>query len=673
MNPTDVVLFLLFLGHQAQVPAFWTRAFLGGAGLLFLLTVLSLMVMLARAVLTSRQLVSLSDKPLSVIGKPLLFPVNFMHTRLSPVKDKFSNRFLIVGVPVGLRCRIGNLVAIDDSSLDVSPAPGDENWFWKRIWSHLSCWWTIDAAKLLHRGDHGVDLRKKLDNFLMSQVDTGCSIPNERMADHTSPSQNEDPAQWPYAYMMSVPQFMGWYRNVVSWWYLYNEQRELDALILEINNSYEEKRNILIRVRPTSDKLSALPSSPNAEFIDNRQLVQSLPSETRAIFYGGEWYKYIFASPFEKVDGVVSQRMMDPLKRSAWTSKASFSNMTTLDETGQVRMATRLVCDGPPIDPMQMSNWDVIKLVFRMTLPGMLTTAEIVIKALRIRFSGAMQMNKKTPVRSGSVGRHITKMELYVYRNNVFDTLLTPTASDLETIFRAYLARCIANCPEPVKLTYLPCRSFTNDVVVMQSPASLGKHETSLRHVSVEPADPAFYTRFINYKDVRSAIEQETKETGLPADPTSRHLIVSDVDLLLSVLESGAYEKADLSESSTAPQKHSTMLSICRGTSAFMDEFALSILDPLSRTVYMAASFRLSMARRLAFGSLRLFVIFSSVAALVSHWLLLDGLSFVCGKIAVDKLTGSHLDPRWTGTAGMLLGYGSAITAVNALKKWALR
>ncbi|KAL2849675.1 hypothetical protein BJX68DRAFT_255383 [Aspergillus pseudodeflectus] len=636
MNPTDVVLFLLYLGHQAQVPAFWTRAFLGGAGLLFLLTVLSLMVMLARAVLTSRQLVSLSDKPLGVIGKPLLFPVNFMHTRLSPVKDKFSNRFLIVGVPVGLRCRIGNLVAIDDSSLDVSPAPGDEKWFWKRIWSHLCCWWTIDAAKLLHRGDHGVNLRKKLDNFLMSQ--------------------NEDPAQWPYAYMMSVPQFMGWYRNVVSWWYLYNEQRELDALILEINNSYEEKRNILIRVRPTSDKLSALPSSPNAEFIDDRQLVQSLPSETRARFYGGEWYKYIFASPFEKVDGVVSQRMMDPLKRSAWTSKASFSNMTTLDETGQVRMATRLVCDGPPIDPMQMSNWDVIKLVFRMTLPGMLTTAEIVIKALRIRFSGAMQMNKKTPVRSGSVGRHITKMEF-----------------DLETIFRAYLARCIAKCPEPVKLTYLPCRSFTNDVVVMQSPASLGKHETSVRHVSVEPADPAFYTRFITYKDVRSAIEQETKETGLPADPTSRHLIVSDADLLLSVLESGAYEKADLCESSTASQKHSTMLSICRGTSAFMDEFALSILDPSSRTVYMAASFRLSMARRLAFGSLRLFRIFSSVAALVSQWLLLDGLSFVCGKFAVDKLTGSHLDPWWTGTAGMLLGYGSAIRAVNALKKWALR
>ncbi|KAJ0418749.1 hypothetical protein BJY00DRAFT_287319 [Aspergillus carlsbadensis] len=632
---TDVVLVLAFLGHQAQVPAFWTKAIVFGAGLLVLLAASSLIAMLARALITSRQLISLSDEPQTVIGKPLLFPVNFMHMRLSPVKDKFSNRFLIVGVPVGLRCRIGNLLAVDDSSLDVSPAPGDEEWFWKRIGSHLSCWWTIDAAKLLHRGDHGVDLRKKLDSFLQSQ--------------------NEDPAQWPYAYMMSVPQFMGFCRNVVSWWYLYNEQRELDAIILEINNSYKEKRNILLRVRPTSDKLTPSQLTPKAEFIDTRRLVQSLPSETKAKFYGGEWRKYIFASPFEKVDGVVSQRMMDPLKPSAWASNASFSNMTTLEETGEVRMATRLVCDGPPIDPTKMSSWEVIKLVFSMTLPGMLTTAEIILMALKIRFSGTMKMNKKPPVRSGSVGRHITKMEF-----------------DLEAIFHAYLTRCIATCPEPVKLTYLPCRSFTNDVIVMQSPSAYGKHETSMRQVSVEPADPAFYTRFINYKDVGSAIEQETKETGLPADPTSRPLIVSDVELLLSLLRSALSEKVDLRDSSTSPQKHRTILSVCRGTPTFMDEFALSLLNGSSRSVYVAACLRLSLSRRLAFGSLRLFGLLTSVTGLLLRWMVLRGLSFASSKFFLD-VAGLGLDPRWTGVAGLLLGYGCVTTALGAVKNWALR
>ncbi|KAL3459540.1 hypothetical protein BJX64DRAFT_291207 [Aspergillus heterothallicus] len=631
----DAAMLVLYLVSQAQVSSFWNKAIVAGAGLLLLVTIISLLAMLVRATFASRQLLSLSNKLQTVIGKPLLFPVNFKHMRLSPVKDKFSNRFLIVGVPVGLRCRFGNLLAIDDDSLDVSPAPGDESWSWKRIRSHLSCWWTMDAARMLHRGDHGVDLREKLDIFLKSQ--------------------NEDPRQWPYAYLMSVPKFMGMARNVVSWWYLYNEQRELDALILEINNSYWEKRNILMRVRPTSDKLNTSTKAGNAEFIDTRHLVQSLPSETKAKFYGGEWNKYIFASPFEKVNGVVSQRMMDPLKPSAWTSNASFSNMTTLEETGEVRMATRLVCDGPPIDPSQMTSWDVIKLVFRMTLPGMLTTAEIVVKALKIRFSGAMVMNKKTPVRSGSIGRHITKMEL-----------------DLEAIFRAYIARCIANCREPVRLTYLPCRSFTNDVIVMQSPSSYGREPTSIRKVSVEPMDPAFYTRFTNYPTARIAIEQETKETGLPADPTSRPVIVSDVDLLLSIFEATESEKPGFLVP-FFPRHRRTVLSLCRGYLAFMDEFVMGSLDPTSRSVYFSSCLRLSLARRVAFGSMRLFAVCDTVAGWLVRWVVLEALSMILCNNSALVFPNLNLDPRWANTGGVVLGYAFMMLAVGALHKWPVR
>jgi hypothetical protein len=200
----------------------------------------------------------------------------------------------------------------------------------------------------------------------------------------------------------------------VTWWYLYSEQRELDAMILEINNSYWEKRNVFLRVRPASDKLVNPPeASERAEYLDDHQSVQSLPSAPRASFYKGTWHKYIFASPFEKVDGVVSNRLMDPVQPGSWKANAPFSNMTTLEDSGEVRMATRLTCDGPPIDPSQMSAFDVAKFLFRWTLPGMLTTPEIIFKALKIRFTGLMRMNSKPPVRSGSVGRHITKLEAY--------------------------------------------------------------------------------------------------------------------------------------------------------------------------------------------------------------------------------------------------------------------
>lgn len=167
----DVTLLLLYLGHQSQLSAFSIRTATWSAILVMLIIVFSLLTMLARTLFMSRELITLSNESQTVLGKPLLFPVKFRHIRLSPVKDKFNNRFLLVGVPVGLRCRIGNLLAVDDKSLDVSPPPGDVALLsWTRLFSHWSCWFSFDSARFLHRGDHGVDLREKLDNFLKSQV-----------------------------------------------------------------------------------------------------------------------------------------------------------------------------------------------------------------------------------------------------------------------------------------------------------------------------------------------------------------------------------------------------------------------------------------------------------------------------------------------------------------------
>lgn len=167
----DTTLLLLYFGHKSQVSAFSIQSVTWSAIFVMLITVFSFLTMLARTLLISRELISLSNKDQIVLGKPLLFPVKFKHIRLSPVKDKFNNRFLLVGVPVGLRCRIGNLLAVDDKSLDVSPPPGDTTLFsWTRLSSHWSCWFSFDSARFLHRGDHGVDLREKLDNFLKSQV-----------------------------------------------------------------------------------------------------------------------------------------------------------------------------------------------------------------------------------------------------------------------------------------------------------------------------------------------------------------------------------------------------------------------------------------------------------------------------------------------------------------------
>lgn len=202
---------------------------------------------------------------------------------------------------------------------------------------------------------------------------------------------------------------------MVSWWYLYTEERELDAMILEINNSYDEKRNIFMKVSRVSEQpLKTSASSKTAEYLDDFYKVRSLSSLPQSTFYKGTWTKTIFASVFEKVDGLVTNRFMDPLQPTSWKPNASFSNMTTIGESGEVKMATRMTCCETPIDPTQMSSFQLLKFLLQWTVPGILTTAHIVFQALRIHYTGLMKMYAKTPVRAGSVARHATKPEMYV-------------------------------------------------------------------------------------------------------------------------------------------------------------------------------------------------------------------------------------------------------------------
>lgn len=165
----DIALLLLYLGHKSHIPSLWIKSVGVAVGLPIFTILIVLTIFLLRVLLRARQLVVLSDEPQTVIGKPLLFPMIFNHKRFVPVKDQFSNRFLAVGVPVGLRCRIGNLLAVDDTTLDLHCPPG-QGWSWKRALSHLSCWFSFDSERYLHRGSHELDLREKLDGFLRSEV-----------------------------------------------------------------------------------------------------------------------------------------------------------------------------------------------------------------------------------------------------------------------------------------------------------------------------------------------------------------------------------------------------------------------------------------------------------------------------------------------------------------------
>lgn len=212
---------------------------------------------------------------------------------------------------------------------------------------------------------------------------------------------------------MSVPRFLWWERNVVSFWYLYSASQELDAMIMEINNSFDEKRNVLFRLQPEFETpMAKFDFAREPKYLDQQKTVLSLPSLPSARFYKGIWEKHIFASPFEKVEGSISTRFMDPLQASSFNPTDSIANIVSVGLAGESKMATRISCREPPVDPVNVTTAHLVKSILRWTVPGTLTTPRILFQAFKIQYvQSLMKMMNRPVIQPGSVARHPTSIE----------------------------------------------------------------------------------------------------------------------------------------------------------------------------------------------------------------------------------------------------------------------
>ncbi|TPR04741.1 putative proteasome subunit alpha type-3 domain protein [Aspergillus niger] len=314
-----------------------------------------------------------------LLGRPLLFPAKLSHARRFPASERYNYwyDYFMVGVPVGFRGRIGNLISIDNQ-------PTSESILEK-------CWFTIDPAYYLEPGSGDRTLEEKLNIFLHNL--------------------GENPQKFPYTYMISVPRFLWWQKSAISYWYLYSPSRELTAMIMEINNSFYEKRNIFFRL--TGDGMPVdEPPSPSSTIIasakgtrESVSLRSHSPASKRK-YYKGYWDKVIFGSPFEKVEGYMLAKTVDILRGPSLQSTLSSNN-----PDGQVKITSRLASWGNPVDPLTASGWDIARFISRWTHVGALSAPRIVKEALRIRFRGNLKYLQRPEVHPGTNPRKETNVE----------------------------------------------------------------------------------------------------------------------------------------------------------------------------------------------------------------------------------------------------------------------
>ncbi|KAJ2979099.1 hypothetical protein NQ176_g3450 [Zarea fungicola] len=319
------------------------------------------------------------------LGEPLLYPCRLSHTRRHPPETKYSYSYdyFQVGIPVGLRGRIGNLLSIDNAS-------NNEGLFQK-------CSFTIDPKYYLDRGGGDLGLREKMNIFLRSV--------------------NVDPEEFPHAYLLSVPRFMGWQKSAISYWYLYNTSKALGAMIIEVNNSFWEKINIFTRLEKvdsgmTSPQTSAEINATVANYSFKSTQIRFHSSEAKARKYKSFWMKNTFASPFEKVEGSLRVSYEDPLRLAAVNAtNALQSTMQSEGTDGIVRLVSRLYSATPPIKALTGSSWDVARCLVRYSHVTLLSNYRILKQAIIIRFKTKRTYYTRPEVPKEAIPRNETGIE----------------------------------------------------------------------------------------------------------------------------------------------------------------------------------------------------------------------------------------------------------------------
>ncbi|KAF2718745.1 hypothetical protein K431DRAFT_287344 [Polychaeton citri CBS 116435] len=390
---------------------------------------------------------------------PLLIPSRTTHSRLFPKKHSFGYSYFLVGIPVGLRGRVGSALSVDSES---------------------KAWFDISADDYLIRGISGT-LAEKLHSYLHTQGVTD--------------------REYSFAYLVTAPRFAGYSFNPVSFWYLYDNNTKLKFMILEVNNTFDERRMYLLRTDPASTQLSTESADPLDDEHDNTQ--------TRTIFTE-TWSKDFHVSPFNSRKGSYSLRAVDPLAAVQEGTCPIIDNTIVLRSSKQsAKIVARVFSTGEPSNAAIMAGSSLAKLVASWFWVGFATVPRILWEARALYFGRQLYVWLRPEVDPASIGRNYTDDEL-----------------KLEQFFQAWLELVVEQAITPLRVVYrAPHRE--SDETVLYSPGFTYQEDHG-RTLTISILTPAFYSRFVHYTNAKEAFDRES----LATEEKNRTAVIENAILL---------------------------------------------------------------------------------------------------------------------------------------------
>jgi len=373
---------------------------------------------------------------------PLLLPSRTTHSRLFPKKHAFSYSYLFAGIPVGMHGHISRLLSVDTQH------PG---------------WFHVDSADHLDRGHEGSSLAEKLNSYLHSQGVTD--------------------RDYAFAYLVTAPRFLGYSFNPVSFWYLYDSDTNLKFMILEVNNTFDERRMYLLKGDAKDADIHDEPEKP----------LEGAAEPSKQLVFTDSWSKDFHVSPFNSRKGSYSLRATDPLAEYEQTGHVRIDNTIVLRSSKEhPKLVARVFSEGEAKDPASISIYETARFIVLWCWVGFATLPRIVWQAAKLSLRRKLHVWYRPEVTDASVGRPYTGDE-----------------KQLETFFRAFVAHVVYEASDPLRIVYEPAHSEGYEVV-FYSP-SFTYEEDHKRTLTLKVLSPAFYSRFVHYTNWSSALDHECR------------------------------------------------------------------------------------------------------------------------------------------------------------------
>jgi hypothetical protein len=203
-------------------------------------------------------------------------------------------------------------------------------------------------------------------------------------------------SEWHHAYLITAPRFLGYSFNPVSFWYIYTEDNHLSMMILEVNNTFDERRMYLLKATVSDAEAVDSNDDPSGEL--NRKFKKT-------------WEKDFHVSPFNSRKGNYSLTATNPFVRSGFRPK--FDNSIILKSSkNHVKLVARVFSDGEPVDASTASSWIIARFLLRWFWVGFLTFPRILKEAFVLFFSRKLHVWLRPEVLPTSLGRTATVIEV---------------------------------------------------------------------------------------------------------------------------------------------------------------------------------------------------------------------------------------------------------------------